>query len=334
MLKNDTNHAGDKPILYYTFQTHIYQLFTYPIMNAEYDKVAAGWVIHFHNWMFYRCLQTAKLIAESSQSCKELMGTDKGIPSLGSAEVRLGYAASTRLMSPQLSLYSVQKFESPVSWRLTCTEDSSSRHLFKSKVSCAEVNFPHWNGKSYLFVIRRTYVVVSNERAAQRKWNYLMQRVRLTGLSAEEFDNAVLSYTMVYNKMSAQFPLESVLPWQAAVYEGHPAIDFNARYFTKRSDAPNETSLPFQTGVDPKGILKRLRGQDLIHGPDNCVQYLQHLDLNRYVVSSGKTIELIKETLDTNALIQECSKLGPSGGDNCVHGSTCPKRKVCSCSTT
>ena len=137
-----------------------------------------------------------------------------------------------------------------------------------------------------------------------------MQRVRLTRLSTEVFDKAVSAYRMVYDKMSAQFPPESTLPWQATVYEGHPAMDFNARYFTKRSDAPNETNLPFEGGVDPRGILEKIRGQDLIHGPDNCVQYLQHLDLNQYVLSSIVTIELTKETLDTNASIPECSTLG------------------------
>ena len=33
--------------------------------------------------------KTVKLVVEMSESCKELMDTDKGIPSLGSAEVRL-----------------------------------------------------------------------------------------------------------------------------------------------------------------------------------------------------------------------------------------------------
>ena len=130
-----------------------------------------------------------------------------------------------------------------------------------------------------------------------------MQRVRITGLSTEVFDKAVLAYTMVYDKMSAQFPLESTLPWQATVYKGHPAMDFNAWYFTKRSNAPNETNLPFEAGVDPRGVLEKLRGQDLIHGPDNCVRYLQHLDQDRYVLFSNKTIELIKKTTDTSPSI-------------------------------
>lgn len=121
----------------------------------------------------------------------------------------------------------------------------------------------------------------------------------LTGLSTEAFDKAAVACTMAYDMFSAQFPPESTFPCQTTVYEGHPAIDFNARYFTKRSDAPNEGNLPFEGGVDPDGILEKLRGQDLIHGPDNRVQYLTLLDDDRYVFSPPSHSRRLNDMIGT-----------------------------------
>ena len=66
------------------------------------------------------------------------------------------------------------------------------------------------------------------------------------------------------------------------MYEGYTAIDFNARYFTTRRDAPNEENLPFADGVDPDGTLAKLQKHDLIHGPDNKVAYLRLLENERF----------------------------------------------------
>jgi hypothetical protein len=62
---------------------------------------------------------------------------------------------------------------------------------------------------------------------------------------------------------------------QNTIYEGFDAIDANARYFSLRKCVPNERGLPFGKGVDPNGVLTRLREQHLIHGYDNKVDYLK-----------------------------------------------------------
>jgi hypothetical protein len=64
-------------------------------------------------------------------------------------------------------------------------------------------------------------------------------------------------------------------PWRPAIYEGHTAVDITARYFSSRNSVPNEQGQEFGPGVDPNGVLSTIRGQDLIHGQDNKVQYLK-----------------------------------------------------------
>lgn len=63
--------------------------------------------------------------------------------------------------------------------------------------------------------------------------------------------------------------------WHTSAYEGQHAIDINTRYFTPRKNVPQERGQPFGFGVDPSGILADLRGQELIHGTDNKVEYLK-----------------------------------------------------------
>jgi hypothetical protein len=70
--------------------------------------------------------------------------------------------------------------------------------------------------------------------------------------------------------------LPSVLSdWQPATYEGDHALDINSRYFTPRRNVPHERGQPFGIGVDPKGVLNEIRGQDMIHGNENKVEYLR-----------------------------------------------------------
>jgi hypothetical protein len=105
--------------------------------------------------------------------------------------------------------------------------------------------------------------------------------VRLTGLSTVAFGRAAAASDETFRKMGAQFEENKINKWENTLYEGHVATDYNARYFTNRSEAKNEVNLPFVKGVDPNGILADLRGQDLIHGPDNQVMYYRHHENGR-----------------------------------------------------
>lgn len=109
----------------------------------------------------------------------------------------------------------------------------------------------------------------------ERRRLYARQAVTLTGLSSDIFQKAITNLREILTTITGHFPDDSVNHWEPATYEGHLALDIHTRYFTSRRNAPNETSLPFMKGVDPDGILALARKQDLIHGPDNQVQYLK-----------------------------------------------------------
>ena len=104
---------------------------------------------------------------------------------------------------------------------------------------------------------------------------FLRQGITVTGLSAPGFNNIISNFQRTYDFIAACLPADAMTKWQLATYEGHQAIDCHARYFTTRRASPHEANMDFGPGVDPEGVLARLRGQDLIHGGDNKVAYLK-----------------------------------------------------------
>ncbi|KAF8962223.1 hypothetical protein BDZ97DRAFT_1613294, partial [Flammula alnicola] len=125
------------------------------------------------------------------------------------------------------------------------------------------------------------------------KATYIRQVARLTGLSTPTFGSTVNNIGNIYNLMSSYIGNNILSSWQAASYKGHEAIDTNARYFTPRKHVPQEHGQAFEIGVDSDGVLANIRGQHLIHGHDNKVDYLrEYKDRNRNTklvrVESGK----------------------------------------------
>lgn len=109
----------------------------------------------------------------------------------------------------------------------------------------------------------------------KRKANYLRQTVRVTGLGVKPFEHSVAILEQFYDLMKNAVVGKDFIPWQTTFYEGMKAVDASARYFTPRKFVPNEPGLPFAIGVDPHGKLADIRGQDLIHGQDNKVDFLK-----------------------------------------------------------
>jgi hypothetical protein len=92
-------------------------------------------------------------------------------------------------------------------------------------------------------------------------------------LGTPAFQNALVKIEDIHQSMS--YNIGKLKPWRPAVYEGQHALDISARYFTSRDSVPHEQGQDFGPGVDPNGVLSMIRGQALIHGNDNKVQYLK-----------------------------------------------------------
>ncbi|KAJ7169023.1 hypothetical protein C8R46DRAFT_1034145 [Mycena filopes] len=76
--------------------------------------------------------------------------------------------------------------------------------------------------------------------------------------------------------MDSFYDLEAaVSPWIPISGPIGTIFSANNRLFTLKVDAPTEQGTEFQPGVDPVGILERLKTRDMFHGPDNIVKYFK-----------------------------------------------------------
>lgn len=99
--------------------------------------------------------------------------------------------------------------------------------------------------------------------------------VTLTGLGTETFENSLDAIAKILTVLGRQFPEGKLIAWQppaCSMSAGHNLVLTN-RYFTKQSEAANMTSTLFPSNVDPKQILSRMTGSQLIHTEENQVKY-------------------------------------------------------------
>jgi hypothetical protein len=73
--------------------------------------------------------------------------------------------------------------------------------------------------------------------------------------------------------LSRQVPEGNMDLFQHSNFLEHPALDIGTRYFTSRRDDLMGRSAPFDSYVDPKGILASIVDDKYFYGSDNIVLY-------------------------------------------------------------
>ncbi|KDR84705.1 hypothetical protein GALMADRAFT_53198, partial [Galerina marginata CBS 339.88] len=107
--------------------------------------------------------------------------------------------------------------------------------------------------------------------------HFMRQSVTLTGLGSTLFSQAIQNAQDIHQIFSRTFPQGALEDWNSALFEGHPAIDMNNRFFTLRKQAITDEILPFSNEVDPHGILAAAMGIDdqFVHTTENEVEYYE-----------------------------------------------------------
>jgi hypothetical protein len=106
---------------------------------------------------------------------------------------------------------------------------------------------------------------------------HLRQAVRLTGLGTPAFDAAVEAILAIHGIFSQSFENDTVEPWEPGEFVTYWAVDVWNRYFVSREAVADQTSLPFEKGVDPKRTLETLQGQHFLHTEENVVRYFHRI---------------------------------------------------------
>jgi len=86
---------------------------------------------------------------------------------------------------------------------------------------------------------------------------------------------AIENLHQLYAKFERTLGSEEVDAWMADHSYTYDGITANNRYFTVGPNASGRQSVPFQHGVDPDGILRRLLVDGVVHTEENAVLYMK-----------------------------------------------------------
>ena len=99
------------------------------------------------------------------------------------------------------------------------------------------------------------------------------QHVKLCGAGATAFDEYESKLNSIVDFFAASVGPNKIEAPELGLFDGQYAVDFHTRYFEERRYAPGVAHVPFDTTVDPTGILEHSRGTELVHGEQNIVEY-------------------------------------------------------------
>ncbi|KAJ7024536.1 hypothetical protein C8F04DRAFT_1270230 [Mycena alexandri] len=104
----------------------------------------------------------------------------------------------------------------------------------------------------------------------------LSQYAELSGLGTKLFEDGMANTSIIHDNFAQHFGGGTpVFPWIPATGPTGTIFSANNRLFTLKIDSPTEQSTEFEPGVDPVGMLERLKTRDLFHGPENIVKYFK-----------------------------------------------------------
>ncbi|KAJ6449306.1 hypothetical protein C8R47DRAFT_1084762 [Mycena vitilis] len=131
-------------------------------------------------------------------------------------------------------------------------------------------------------VITKNNLVPKNVQACTpAKAQFLSQQVEICGLDTAIFEEAMAKIIALHDLFGEYLTGVEVKPIADGPFSTNNAFGASNRVFSLKSDIPTEQDNRFQDGVDPLGRLEKLKSPDLIHAPDNIVQYFKKSKVQR-----------------------------------------------------
>jgi hypothetical protein len=108
-----------------------------------------------------------------------------------------------------------------------------------------------------------------------RKKAYVSQYIEICGLDSATFRSAMTKTEEINQRFAEHFSTTNVVDLIRPPCSFGLAFSCSNRFFTLRTDAPTEQDNVFLEGVDPIGVLEKMKTRDLIHAPENMVKYFK-----------------------------------------------------------
>jgi hypothetical protein len=183
---------------------------------------------------------------------------------------------------------------------------------------------------TYVAIIETEEAITTLYRTTPERYKFLRQGVTITGLGTPTFEKAVEVAQEVYEVLKREFPEGQLEGWTASNFRGHYALGISNRYFTPIKDAKDMAHIPFDSVVDPRGILESMAKAGYIHSEENIVQYytreIDEQGKHRLVVKSKGKYEMCADReADSKRRDHIFFESGTSSKSSC-HSSSCHSR--------
>ncbi|TFK59782.1 hypothetical protein BDN72DRAFT_864879 [Pluteus cervinus] len=150
--------------------------------------------------------------------------------------------------------YGLSFTDNPTSWRLVNRTHAGEEVVFTLQGVVEAKTLPP---------------ILDNSKVPRNKAQFLHQSITLNGLGTPTFNESLDALRAMYPMFCRQFP-EGRL---TATFMSGTNLTFSNRFFTKRSEAGQLGSVPFERSVDPKNVLAQMLNSTLIHTEENQVKY-------------------------------------------------------------
>ncbi len=115
----------------------------------------------------------------------------------------------------------------------------------------------------------------------REKVRFMSQTVTLTGLGSVRFEGTVEALREIRRKGEQEFHQGQLQDWMPLKVQGHNTIELLNWYFHLRGNDYSGEDLMLSPDMDPKGILRRVAGDNMVHTEDNEVSYFRGIIENR-----------------------------------------------------
>jgi hypothetical protein len=110
------------------------------------------------------------------------------------------------------------------------------------------------------------------------------QGLSVTGGGLLLFDTAVVGLNTIRIIFDQAVNDGVLTEYSSLNSDGYTSIDASNRYFTSKQDVSSDGHLQFPKLVDPRGFLASITGHDIVHAPENVVDYYKAMN-DRYVIT-------------------------------------------------
>ncbi|PBK91041.1 hypothetical protein ARMGADRAFT_933168, partial [Armillaria gallica] len=128
-----------------------------------------------------------------------------------------------------------------------------------------------------------------NDRGMRNKIRFLNQSVTIAGMGSELFQDSIDTLKELHQRGEREFKQGQLEEWCPGQFQGDDAVEMVNWYFRPQTKSENQTSVQLSSDINPKGVLRWMAGDNMVHTEDNIMKYYKKVSKRQYSVNNIMT---------------------------------------------